>query len=246
MEIIPAIDLLDGRCVRLYQGDFARVTAYDSDPLALAAAYREACAQRLHVVDLDGARTGAPVNDALIRELAAGSGLALQAGGGVRTRERAESLLAAGVERVVVGSTAISDPGEVTTWLDAHGPERLVLAFDVRVDAAGEPMVLTHGWRAASGKTLWELMELYLAAGARHFLCTDVARDGTLAGPNVELYRECVRRYPHARLIASGGLSCAGDLPALADTGVAAVVTGKALLDGRLTLEEMRQFSLAG
>jgi len=246
MEVIPAIDLLGGRCVRLHQGDFARVTEYDRDPLELAAAYRAAGARRLHVVDLDGARTGSPVNSAIIGALAAGSGLAVQAGGGIRTPARLEALLAAGAERVVIGSVAVSDPQTVSAWIDTHSAERVVLAFDVTLQDGRDPVALTHGWQKSSGESLWDLLESYVAAGARHFLCTDVGRDGTLTGPNVALYAECVRRFPQARLIASGGIAGAADLPVLAAIGVAGVVTGKALLDGRLTLEEMRQFSLAG
>lgn len=247
MDIIPAIDILGGRCVRLYQGDFGQVTQYDVDPVELAAAYRTAGSARLHVVDLDGARTGIPGNLAAIGRIAADGGMAVQAGGGVRSLGMARRFMDAGADRVVVGSVAINDPPEVLGWLAETGPERFVLAFDVRMDpATGTPLAVTHGWQAASGKSLWSLMETFLAAGARDFLCTDVGRDGTLAGPNTSLYRDCVSRFPEARVIASGGLGSAGDLAPLAATGVAAVVTGKALLDGRLTLEEIRQFSRAG
>jgi phosphoribosylformimino-5-aminoimidazole carboxamide ribotide isomerase len=247
VEIIPAIDILAGRCVRLYQGDFARVTDYAVDPLELAASYRAAGAQRLHLVDLDGARTGTPANLEVIRRIVAAGGMAVQAGGGVRSLARALALLGAGAARVVVGSVAIDRPPEVLDWLAEAGPEKFVLAFDVRIDAAdGTPRAVTHGWQAASGRSLWSLLDTFLAAGARDFLCTDVGRDGTLAGPNVALYAEVVRRYPAARVIASGGLGGAADLAPLAATGVAAVVTGKALLDGRLTLEEVRRFSRAG
>jgi phosphoribosylformimino-5-aminoimidazole carboxamide ribotide isomerase len=247
MEIIPAIDILGGHCVRLYQGDFAQVTRYDVDPVELAAAYRAAGSARLHVVDLDGARTGTPGNLAAIGRIAATAGLAVQAGGGVRSLEMARRFIDAGADRVVVGSVAINDPPQVLGWLADAGPERFVLAFDVRIDpATGTPLAVTHGWQDASGKSLWPLMETFLAAGARDFLCTDVGRDGTLAGPNTALYRDCTARFPEARVIASGGLGSAVDLAPLAATGVAAVVTGKALLDGRLTLEEIRTFSRAG
>jgi len=247
MEIIPAIDLLGGRCVRLYQGDFGRVTGYESGPLEIAASYQAAGARRLHLVDLDGARTGQPGNLDLLRSLAAGSGMKVQVGGGIRELATAQMLLAAGADRVVLGSIAINEPPTAIGWLNALGSERVVLAFDVRLqdDAAG-PVAVTHGWRESSGRRLWELFEVFLAAGARHFLCTDVGRDGTLAGPNTALYAECLRRYPQARIIASGGLSSAADLPALAATGVAAVVTGKALLEGRISLEEIGRFSRAG
>lgn len=247
MEIIPAIDLLGGRCVRLLKGDFAQVTEYATDPGTIAATYRAAGATRLHLVDLDGARTGLPGNLDVVRRITADAGLDVQVGGGVRSLAMAHTLLDAGAGRVVVGSVAVNDPPEVLRWLAEAGAGRFVLAFDVRLDeATGNPLAVTHGWQSASGRTLWSLLETYLAAGARDFLCTDVGRDGTLAGPNLALYRECSARFPQARVIASGGIGSAADLAPLAATGVAAVVTGKALLDGRLTLEEIRRFSRAG
>jgi len=246
MEIIPAIDLLGGRCVRLFKGDFAQVTGYDRDPIDIAAGYRDAGATRLHLVDLDGARTGTPGNLDIVRRITAEAGLTVQVGGGVRSLAMARTLLDAGAQRVVVGSVAINDPPEVLGWIAEAGAERFVIAVDVQLDAAGTPVAATHGWQSASGRTLWSLLETYLAAGAQDFLCTDIGRDGTLAGPNLALYRECSQRFPAARVIASGGIGSAADLGPLAATGVTAVVTGKALLDGRLTLEEIRQFSRAG
>jgi phosphoribosylformimino-5-aminoimidazole carboxamide ribotide isomerase len=247
VEIIPAIDLLGGRCVRLYQGDFERVTTYEADPHDLARRYRDAGASRLHVVDLDGARTGVAANHEIIRRLAAESGLAVQAGGGVRTLAALEAWLEAGAERVVIGSVAAKDPATATSWLQAVGPERMVLGLDVRLDpVSGQPEASAYGWQEGSGRRLWELVALFAEAGARYVLCTDIGRDGTLAGPNCGLYTDAIRRFPEIRWIASGGLGSAADLPALAATGVDAIVTGKALLDGRLTLEEIRQFSRAG
>jgi phosphoribosylformimino-5-aminoimidazole carboxamide ribotide isomerase len=244
MEVIPAIDLLDGRCVRLFQGDYDRVTYYDVDVLELAGRYRDAGLERLHVVDLNGARDGFGANRARIAELVRTSGLRVQVGGGIRSGEMALRWLETGVERVVVGSAAVLEPQAVLNWLPAQAIGRLVPAFDVRVEnAASEPHVVTHGWRSDSGHGLWQLLETYLAAGVRDFLCTDVGRDGTLAGPNNALYTDTHRRYPAARIIASGGVSAAGDLPVLASSGVVAVVTGRALLDGRMTVAEISSFS---
>jgi len=245
MEVIPAIDLLDRQCVRLYQGDFSRVTVYSADPVELAHRYRNAGLRRLHVVDLDGAQTGSPQNMDLIGVMAAKAGIAVQAGGGVRDLDRALALRAAGADRVVVGSVAAEQPEVALEWLDRLGPEHLVLAFDVRVPAGVDPVVLTRGWARDSGRGLWDLLERFCTRGARHFLCTDIAQDGTLAGPNLQLYRECTRRFPQASVIASGGVGSVDDLQQLATTGAAAVVTGKALLDGRLTLEEIESFSRA-
>lgn len=244
MDIIPAIDLLAGQCVRLYQGDFHKVTTYQQDPVELARCYADAGASLLHVVDLDGARSGAQLNVDTIARLACEAGMRIQAGGGIRSDAALDRLLDVGVERVVVGSLAVTNPAQVADWLRRVGPERLVLAFDVRCPTGSlDPRVSTHGWRDASAVCLWDIAERYVATGARHILCTDISRDGTLAGPHTALYAECVRRFPQALWQASGGLSGAADLPALSATGVAGVITGKALLDGRLTLEEVRQFS---
>jgi phosphoribosylformimino-5-aminoimidazole carboxamide ribotide isomerase len=240
-EVIPAIDLLDGRCVRLYQGDFDQVTTYDMDPVELAQSYRAAGMQRLHAVDLDGARTGQPTNMPTIRALAA-AGLGIQAGGGIRSLARVEELLEAGVDAAVVGSIAVSAPEKVACWIESVGATRIIPAFDVRLNPGGDPVILTHGWTRDSGQLLWPLLDTYLAHGAARFLCTDVARDGTLGGPNVELYAACTERYPEAEILASGGVSCALDLSTLEQAGVAGIITGKALLDGRLTLEEIRKF----
>ena len=245
MEVIPAIDLLNRQCVRLFQGDFSQVTVYSVDPIELARSYRDAGLRRLHVVDLDGARTGSPQNMDLITAMAGHVGLAVQAGGGLRDIDRALALRAAGADRVVVGSIAAEKPDTALEWLDRLGAEHLVLAFDVRVTGKEDPAVLTRGWVRESGNSLWALLESFCARGARHFLCTDVAQDGTLAGPNLTLYRECTRRFPGASVIASGGVGSLADLRDLAQTGAAAVVTGKALLDGRLTLGEIESFSRA-
>lgn len=245
MEVIPAIDLLNRQCVRLYQGDFSRVTVYSADPVDLARRYRDAGLSRLHVVDLDGARTGSPQNMDLITAMAGEVGVTVQAGGGIRDLKRAQQLRSAGAERVVVGSVAAEMPDTAIEWLAQLGADHLVLAFDVRVPDNADPVVLTRGWVKDSGTSLWALLDRFCKQGARHFLCTDIARDGTLTGPNLALYRECSRRFPGASVIASGGVSSLADLQQLASTGAAAVVTGKALLDGRLTLEEIQSFSPA-
>jgi phosphoribosylformimino-5-aminoimidazole carboxamide ribotide isomerase len=240
MEVIPAIDLLGGAVVRLHKGDFERVTRYAADPVALAERYLAAGLTRLHAVDLDGAKTGEPVNLPVIQAFAA-SGLKVQAGGGIRTIARLETLLTAGAERAVIGSVAVQTPDEVIGWIHTVGAQSIVLAFDVRL-TNGTPVPQTHGWTRSSTVSLWQLLDRYLDTGARDVLCTDIDRDGTLEGPNVPLYKECTRRYPGVRFIASGGVGRAADLPALAAAGAAGVVSGKALLDGRLTLEEIEQF----
>ena len=242
MQLIPALDLKDGRCVRLLQGDFAAETRYEVTPEALYARYAALGAGWLHLVDLDGARDGAQVHLAVIAALARRGALRLQVGGGLRDRAAVERTLAAGATRVVIGSLAVSDPDLVAGWLRRLGPEAIVLAFDVRLDARGEPRVATHGWREQSQLSLWDAIARFRSTGLKHVLCTDVARDGALAGPNCALYVDAVRRFPEIDWQASGGVRDARDLWALRDGGVAAAVSGRALLEGRLPDEELRPF----
>lgn len=241
MELIPAIDLRDGRCVRLLYGDFAKETRYDVDPVELAVQYGELGARWLHVVDLDGAKRGEPVNLPLIRRMRAAAGVDVQTGGGIRTRASLEQALEV-ASRVVIGSLAVSDPELVAGWLTEFGSDRLTLALDVRLDAAGVPMIATHGWTRASALSLAAAIERYSAVGLRHVLCTDIDRDGALTGPNTALYADCVRRWPSIAFQASGGVRDVGDLVALTAAGVAGTVSGKALLEGRLKPEEIRPF----
>jgi phosphoribosylformimino-5-aminoimidazole carboxamide ribotide isomerase len=242
MEIIPAIDLLGGKVVRLYQGDFNQVTEYSDFPVDVAKGYNSAGIKSLHLVDLDGARTGIPAHLDEITEITSTVGMAVQVGGGIRQIEQARAIIAAGAERVVVGSTAAKDPDTVISWFGELGPDCVVVGMDVTIENGDDPIVQTHGWTESSHQTLWSLMDKFMSAGAYNFLCTDISKDGTLEGPNMELYAEVTRRYPKARIIASGGLSSAAEFPELAATGVTSVVTGKALLDGHLTIEEIEQF----
>ena len=241
MELYPAIDLRDGRCVRLLKGDFAAETRYEVDPVELAVRYRELGARWLHVVDLDGAKRGEPVNLGLIERIRAATGVHVQLGGGVRSRASLEQALAV-ASRVVIGSLAVTDTSQVAAWLEEFGGERLTLALDVRLDDDEQPMIATHGWTRASTTTLAAAIDRYAAPGLKHVLCTDIDRDGALTGPNAELYRDCAARWPAIAFQASGGVRDSSDLAALAATGVAAAVSGKALLEGRLTAEEIRRF----
>lgn len=234
MRLIPSLDLRGGRCVRLLRGDFGAETRYDIDPSALVERYRALGAQTMHLVDLDGARDGALGNRRILGELARSAGMVLQVGGGIRSREVVEDLLGAGIDRVIVGSAAIETPDEVGGWLRDFGGERVGLALDVRLDGSGAPLVQTRGWTRSTATTLWEALDRYSGTGLRHVLCTDIARDGALEGPNLTLYAACVARYPSLDWQASGGVRDATDLEALAATGVAAAVSGKALLEGRV------------
>jgi phosphoribosylformimino-5-aminoimidazole carboxamide ribotide isomerase len=239
---IPAIDLKDGRCVRLYQGRFDQVSEYAADPAELARRYLSLGVEWVHVVDLDGARDGAAGNREVIARMAASSNGRVQVGGGIRDRAGVDAVLALGVGRAVIGSAAAERPEEVRGWLEELGPERLVFAFDVRLGEDGTPWLRTRGWTEEAGLSLWDAIGLYRDAGVRHVLCTDVARDGAMAGPNLELYRECAARFPEIALQASGGVRDLADLEALRSTGAAAAIIGKALLDGRITDEEIRSF----
>jgi phosphoribosylformimino-5-aminoimidazole carboxamide ribotide isomerase len=242
MRLIPAIDLRGGRCVRLLKGEFDAETAYAVRPLNLLNRYRELGADWLHVVDLDGARTGSLDNQAIIAGLAAQRSLKLQVGGGLREEAALERMLQLGVDRVVVGSAALTQAEAVAAWLARFGTERVTLAFDVRLDDSGVPRVATHGWRQTSVISVWDAVARFETAGLRHVLCTDVNRDGALSGPNVALYREAARRFPHIAWQASGGIRGAPDLHALRDAGAAAAISGKALLEELIPAEELQPF----
>lgn len=241
MELIPAIDLKDGGCVRLFQGRFDEVTEYPADPVSLALRYAGIGARWVHCVDLDGARDGAAGNLETIRRMAAELPGGLQVGGGIRDRAAAQTLLDAGVGRVVIGSVAAEDPPAVIEWLAELGPERLVLALDVNCEA-GEPMLVSRGWTEQSELSLWRALERYGEAGARHVLCTDVSRDGAFTGPATDLYRACAQRFPDMCFQASGGVRDAADLEALAVTGASAAIVGRALLEGRISEQELEPF----
>jgi len=240
MLLIPSIDLRGGHCVRLLKGDFAAETRYDYGPHELLLRYQQLGASWLHLVDLDGARDGTLVNRALIRELTQQRTLRLQVGGGIRDRAAVEDLLEHGAARVVVGSAAVEQREEVESWLRLYGIERVCLAFDIRLDEHGTPRLRTRGWRQATALSLWDALATYSAAGVKHVLCTE--RDGALEGPNLGLYEQALERFPNIAWQASGGISNGTDLAALAALGVPAAISGKALLEERIAIEELRPY----
>jgi phosphoribosylformimino-5-aminoimidazole carboxamide ribotide isomerase len=242
VKLIPAIDLKAGRCVRLLRGDFDAETRYEADPVLLLAKYRDFGADWLHVVDLDGARDGSGANRGIIMQMAAQSAIKLQVGGGLRDTQAVSRMLQAGVSRVVIGSAAVTRIELVRSWLDDFGAERVVLAFDVRLDPTGTPRVAIHGWRDTSELSLWDAVANFEDHDLRHVLCTDVRRDGALSGPNVELYDQAARRFPQIKWQASGGIRDARDLNALQLAGASAAISGKALLEELIPLEELRPF----
>ena len=232
MEVVPAIDLRGGRCVRLYQGDYARETVYSDAPAEVAARWIEAGASRLHVVDLDGAKAGAPVNLPAIESIADASTVPVQLGGGIRSVESARAALDLGVDRVLTGTAAVSDPDAVAAMCDALGPEAVVVSVDAR-----DGLVALDGWTRSTRVRAADLMRRMAAQGVVRFLYTDIARDGTLSGPNYAAI-EALRGEIDAGLIAAGGISSVEHLLRLQDIGVEAAVVGKALYTGDVSLPD--------
>lgn len=237
ITLIPAIDIRDGRVVRLKQGDFAQQTTYAADPLALAQQYACDGAQWLHLVDLDAARVGGFTLAGLIGAIKASTGLRIQAGGGIRTRADIDALQAAGVDRIVIGTLALNAPELVRVAFDDFGPEALTLALDVRPDEQGQWLCASHGW-TVTGMPLEAAIALYADVGLRHVLCTDISRDGVLSGYNLALYRHLSERWPMLQVQASGGVSALSDVQAVAELGVSGAILGRALLEGRFSLQE--------
>ena len=237
MEIIPAIDLLDGACVRLHQGDYEQVTRFSDDPVAQALSWQNQGATRLHLVDLDGAKRGEPVNDAAVRAITAALDIPVQLGGGVRSVERAQDLLSCGLDRVILGTVAIEQP-ELVSQLAQRYPNQIVVGIDAK-----EGKVATRGWIEQSDVLATDLARRFSDAGIAAIITTDIATDGTLAGPNLTALRE-MAEASSVPVIASGGIGCIGDLLSLLPLealGVTGVIVGRALYDGRVELAEAIQ-----
>lgn len=236
--MIPAIDLIDGKVVRLFQGRYDATTEYEFSPLQLRNNYASAGADWLHVVDLSGAKDASKRQLPLLKQLMHASPLHIQVGGGVRSEQDVVDLLDAGAGRVVIGSLAIRQPELVQGWVQKYGGEHIVLALDVAINANGEKTLPSHGWIEQSNITLEQVLDGYLSAGAKHVLCTDISKDGTLSGSNVQLYKELAAKYPQIAWQASGGIGKLDDIRALIGSGVAGVILGRSLLEGKFTLAE--------
>lgn len=236
--IIPAIDLIDGAVVRLFQGDYAQKTQYALNPIDVVNSYADQGASWLHIVDLTGAKDTSKRQLSLIKSMVDTQRMDFQAGGGIRTEQDVKQLLDIGVKRVVIGSLAVKQPELVKQWIITYGPEAIVLALDVNIDTDGNKHIATHGWQENSGVALEGLLEDMLSVGAKHVLCTDISRDGTLKGANAELYAEMVGRFPTVNWQASGGIGSLNDIRALQPSRVQGVILGRALLEGKFTLEE--------
>lgn len=235
--VYPALDIRGVRVVRLLQGDYARETTYGDDPLPRAQAFLDTGARWMHLVDLDAARAGGYTLAPLLRAIA-DTGLQVQTGGGIRAREDLDRLFDAGAARVVIGSLAVRESAKVIEWLHAFGPERITVALDTRQDAQGRWRLPVQGWTDTAGEELDVLARRYADAGLRHLLCTDIARDGMLSGPNMDLYAQLREWVPQLQVQVSGGVRDLGDVAAARAAGCAGVVLGKALLEGRLDLRE--------
>lgn len=238
VQIIPAIDLLDGSCVRLLHGDFDKCKVYELDAVRLASTYASEGAEWLHVVDLAASRDGLSADIRPLLRLLENTRQSVQTGGGVRGEADIVTRLEHGAGRIVVGSLSVTEPDRFAAWLGEFGEDRLVAALDVRIDEDGTPWPRTHGWTRGSGQTLWDLLDFHVQNGLKHLLCTDIGRDGAMTGPNFDLYRDITRRYPNLEVQASGGVSGLQDLKKLSGTGVHSAITGKALLEGCFTVAE--------
>lgn len=233
IELIPAIDIIGGKCVRLTKGDYATKKEYGS-PVDMALLFRDHGFRRLHVVDLDGAKAKHVVNLRTLEEVVAKSGLTVDFGGGVKTDDDLRLAFDAGASLVTAGSIAVTSPETYLDWLAKYGPERLILGADAR-----DGRISINGWLEDSTVTLPDFLARYMQAGTRNVLCTDISRDGMLQGPAIQLYKDIMQAYPDCHLIASGGVSGIDDIDALEEAGIPAVVFGKAIYEGRIDLKEL-------
>lgn len=241
MEIVPAIDMIEGRCVRLSQGDFNKSKEYDASPLEMAKRYEDVGVRRLHLVDLDGARAGIPQNLRNLEQIASATSLQVEWGGGVRSRESIASVLNTGAAGVICGSLALQEPRLFSAFLKEYGEERIILGADI---SGGK--IATKGWLEVSSSTIEEVIELFLKDGLKRVICTDISKDGMLQGPAVELYSALMERFPTMHLTASGGVGSMADLENLEAAGVPAAIVGKAIFEERITLKEIERWQLRG
>lgn len=234
IELIPAIDIINGQCVRLTKGDYKQKKVYHDDPVAVAKDFEALGFRRLHIVDLDGAKSKHIVNDAVLRGITSATSLTVDFGGGIKTEEDIEKAFEAGAAMVTIGSVAVTDPDLFIGWLKKYGPEKLILGADVR-----NGMISINGWKEDSSEPLLPFLRKYIDAGVVNVLCTEISKDGTLQGPAVALYKEVMANYPQLHLIASGGVSRQEDIDELEREGIPAVVFGKAIYEGRIDLKSL-------
>lgn len=236
IEIIPAIDIIGGQCVRLTQGDYSQRTVYSSDPVEIAKSYEAIGIRRLHVVDLDGAKAAAPQNLDTLRKIATATKLDIQYGGGIKSGEALKAVLAAGANRAICGSIAITAPDRFEEWLAAYGAEHIILGADTK---AGK--VAINGWLESSETDVQTIVRRFAERGLRQVICTDISRDGMLEGPNFELYSTLQNEFPEVDITVSGGISSLDDIVRLDDMGLRSVIVGKAIYEGRITLKDLER-----
>ena len=234
IELIPAIDIINGQCVRLTKGDYQQKTVYSDSPAEVAKGFEQLGFKRLHVVDLDGAKSKHIVNDEVLRSITRETKLTVDFGGGIKTDEDIRKAFDAGAKMVTVGSIAVQQPELCFEWLDKYGAERIILGADVR-----QGKISINGWKEDSDEDLLPFLRKYIDAGIKNVLCTEISKDGTLAGPAIDLYKSVMRVYPELHLIASGGVSSLDDIKALDAAGIPAVVFGKAIYEGRIDLRQL-------
>ena len=239
IEIIPAIDIIDGRCVRLTKGDFADKKVYDASPLDMAMQYADCGVRRIHMVDLDGARRSKPMNLKTLEEVASKSGVEIEWGGGIADDSALASIFNAGATQAIIGSVAALRPAEFSRWLRIFGPDRMLLGADVR-----DGVVAVKGWVQQTGLTLNEQISWFLEDGLRYVVCTDISRDGLLQGPSFDLYAELMEEFQSVVFTASGGISGMDDIRELDRIGVPKVVVGKAIYEKRIKLDDIKAWSL--
>ena len=243
MQLIPAIDLLNGQCVRLFQGDFNDITYYDKDPVSLAKYYESLGLSRLHLVDLDGTRDGISMNENIVEQIIDSTNLEVQMGGGLRSKSQIRKWLESSINYLVIGSYAIENIADFNLFLNDEDKRRFIIALDVRTDIS-PPEVMIKGWKESSGMDLWSLIKEFIDFGFNDFLITDIQKDGTLQGPNIELYERCMKLSPGSRFICSGGVSSIEDLIRLKDKSIHAADAGKSLLENKISQKEIKQFLL--
>ena len=237
MEIIPAIDIIDGKCVRLTQGDYTQKKEYHANPVEVAGRFEDAGITRLHLVDLDGAKQKRIINLKVLNEIAAQTSLQIDFGGGVQSADDLELAFANGAHQITGGSIAVKDPEMFQNWVKNHGPEKIILGADVK-----SGYIAISGWQERSETKLFDFLEYYTQRSIKYVICTDVSKDGLLAGPAIELYKKIIQQFPDLYLIASGGVTTLRDLDKLKSIGVSGVIIGKAIYEGKITLKELNEF----
>ncbi|HAS42501.1 MAG TPA: 1-(5-phosphoribosyl)-5-[(5-phosphoribosylamino)methylideneamino]imidazole-4-carboxamide isomerase [Microscillaceae bacterium] len=238
IQIIPAIDIINGQCVRLTQGDYDQKKVYDKDPVEMAQKYQDEGFQRLHVVDLDGAKSGAPKHLALVEQMAAKTSLTIDYGGGIKTTEQVQAVLDAGAAMANIGSLAVKQPAVFKSWLEQFGADKILLASDVK----GEKIAI-NAWQDESEVSIYDFIADFIPSGLHQFFCTDVSKDGLLQGVALDLYQNLRQRFPEMTIIASGGVASMQDIVALDEAGINGVIVGKAIYENRISLEELKAYA---